>query len=258
VSSWLESLRLALQRTSEPVTFFFRDDDVGWGDARLYPLLDVFARREVPIDIAVIPQALSRGLAVALGKRAEQAPQQLGLHQHGFSHCNHESTGRKCEFGDGRTREQQFPDLETGKRKLRNLLGNRVDPIFTPPWNRCSQLTVDSLARLGFAILSRDITASPLHLRNLVEVPVTIDWFRRRKGVRMTRDELGVLIAMQVQQSRPVIGIMLHHADMDATQRLALGELLELLSVCDSVSCRRIRDVAGLDKKSSDMAKWEA
>jgi len=59
---WLEPLRQVVERATVPVDFFFRIDDVGWEDDRLFPLLDLFEQRAVPIDLAVIPQALTPGV----------------------------------------------------------------------------------------------------------------------------------------------------------------------------------------------------
>ena len=54
MDAWLYPLRQVLDQATEPVAFFFRDDDVGWESSRLYRLLDVFAELAVPIDLAVI------------------------------------------------------------------------------------------------------------------------------------------------------------------------------------------------------------
>jgi hypothetical protein len=69
--TWLDPLRVALDETAAPVTFFFRDDDAGWDDGRLFSLLDVFARRALPLDVAVIPRALSaeRAARLLIGSR---------------------------------------------------------------------------------------------------------------------------------------------------------------------------------------------
>src|SRR3954449_2685447 len=65
-----------------PVPFFFRDDDAGWGDARLVALLDVFEARATGIDLAVIPRELDASLARELVARAG-----VRLHQHGLAHA---------------------------------------------------------------------------------------------------------------------------------------------------------------------------
>ena len=102
----------------------------------------------------------------------------MGLHQHGLAHANHEREGRKCEFGPSRGLEAQRRDIEAGRARLTDLLGDRVDPIFTPPWNRCTTDTGTALAELGFRVLSRESRAEPLGVPGLFELPIHIDWVR--------------------------------------------------------------------------------
>ena len=156
---------------------FFRDDDAGWGDARLFELLDRFAAHSLPVDLAVIPMELDRALADELAARPR-----VGLHQHGLAHVNHEREGRKHEFGPSRDAAAQRADIAAGRERLADLLGERVDPIFTPPWNRCTADTGRCLAELGFEVLSREARAAPLDVPGLRELPVSVDWFAHRHG----------------------------------------------------------------------------
>src|SRR4029453_10508454 len=103
MSTWLDPLRQALDTSTDPVAFFFRDDDVGWSDDRLFALLDLFAQHRVPVDLAVIPSALTPSLACRICARVESAPNHLAVHQHGFAHVSHETVGRKSEFGMSRS-----------------------------------------------------------------------------------------------------------------------------------------------------------
>ncbi len=64
--SWLGPVVDALDRRTVPIEVFVRDDDAGWADAELFALLDVFAARGMPIDLAVIPDALTPRLAAEL------------------------------------------------------------------------------------------------------------------------------------------------------------------------------------------------
>ena len=114
-------------------------------------------RAALPVDLAVIPAELDAGLA-----RELRARPRVGLHQHGLAHVNHEREGRRCEFGPARGAAAQRRDIEAGRARLADLLGERVDPIFTPPWNRCTADTGRCLAELGFAALSREARAAPL------------------------------------------------------------------------------------------------
>ena len=190
MTSWLEPVREALDRAAEPVTIFFRDDDGGWRDDRLAALLDRFDDCALPLDLALIPSEIGLESAAGLASRVDSSGGRLGLHQHGLAHRNHEPEGRKCEFGPSRSRADQLRDIAAGRYRLASRLGTRVEPIFTPPWNRCTRVTGECLLELGFAALSRESRAAPLDLPDLVELPVHLDWFAHRKRVRLSRDEL--------------------------------------------------------------------
>lgn len=241
-TNWLEPLRQSFDEASGPVTFFFRNDDVGWEDARLFDLLDVFAQYGVPIDLAVIPKSISRQTAGRLRKMVTERPEHVSVHQHGFAHVNHEQTGRKCEFGDSRPSELQHADIAVGKEVLSDLLGPVTDSIFTPPWNRCTASTAACLRKEGFKLLSRDVTAKQLDTRDLTELPVSVDWFGHRKKVRLTPDEIGASLSAAVSSETPV-GVMLHHALVDDDEREMIGALLKLLSSRSQARCRLMRDI---------------
>ena len=241
-SQWLHALHSILDRADEPVQFFFRDDDAGWDDARLYQLLDCFIQRSIALDLAVIPASLSESLARNLKACACACDIQLGLHQHGYTHTNHEVLGRKHEFGPSRNRTQQYQDLQAGQQRLQDLLGNTLDPIFTPPWNRCTEVTPACLTALGWRVLSRDSSALSLDCEGLLELPVSVDWLRQRQGVRISLSALGEWIARAAQESS-VIGIMLHHAVMDPNDLDNLRALLDLLRVHPKAQCRLMREL---------------
>jgi hypothetical protein len=228
---WLDPVRAALDST--PVSVFFRDDDAGWARGRLYALLDRFERHELPVDLAVIPAALDRRLAAELLERA--ASQRVALHQHGFAHRNHEPEGRKHEFGPHRSPEQQRRDIAVGAARLADLLGELAQPIFTPPWNRCTADTGRCLVELGFAVLSRESRAAPLEVPGLDEVPIRIDWLK---------PELGERLAMAIAEGGPV-GVMFHHAVMDPDHLARADELLALLATHPRVRPGAILDYAG-------------
>lgn len=243
-ASWLSPVNEALQELRAPRQLFFRDDDAGWADQKLYKLLDIFAHTSTPVDLAVIPNCLSNELTCALQSR--YASQALGLHQHGFQHANHALTGRKCEFSRDRTRGQQYDDIKKGRHQLTRAFGAMFDPIFTPPWNRCSSATINCLVELGFQALSRDRSAAILDLQSLTEVPIAIDWCRFDD-----RAQLGHAIAKALDNNQ-CVGIMLHHAVMSTACLHALQELLRLLARRPQVRCCLMRDL--LDQNINERA----
>jgi hypothetical protein len=230
--SWLDPVRAALDRLSSPREVFVRDDDAGWGDERLSALLDVCADAGCPVDVAVIPTELTPALAARLHRHARNAT--VRLHQHGYAHVNHEPTGRKCEFGPSRPPRQVVADVRSGAALLRDHLGE-VDPVFTPPWNRSTSDLADVLVAAGITVLSRDHTAPTIGHPQLQEVPVTVDWFGRDKGVRWSPDRFAGRLAESLTQDR-VVGVMLHHAVTDDAELARVGELLGLLTGHDATT----------------------
>jgi predicted deacetylase len=188
----------------------------------------------VPIDLAAIPLALTPPLAGALLERADRQP--LGLHQHGYAHASHETEGRKCEFGPGRSAAAQLADIGDGRRRLLELLGPALEPMFTPPWNRCTADTGAALVELGIDVLSRDRTAVALDLEGLRELPVQVDWFAKRNGVPLGRDAVGEQLAARAAEPAP-LGVMLHHAETDTEDLTAMSELLDVICAHERARC---------------------
>lgn len=233
---WLDPVRRVLDAAEAPVDVFFRDDDAGWAGTALEALLDVFGEAAVPIDLAVIPMALTAGEAAQLVRHRDAAPGMLGMHQHGCRHVNHELTGRKCEFGPSRPHAVQWQDLRDGRERLAELLGP-VDPIFTPPWNRCTEVTARCLADLGFAVLSQDAGATPLAGAEPKRLAVSVDWCRWRDGTQAGWRVLGERLATSLAETARPTGVMLHHAVMNGDDRSHLAQLLALLSAAPAVRC---------------------
>jgi hypothetical protein len=247
--SWLLPIKSALDSVCKPVNFFFRDDDAGWSNDELLVLLDLFETHEVPIDIAVIPCSMSEETLKLVHPRLKRSPQLIDLHQHGYAHVNHEQTGRKSEFGNARSLEQQLIDIRAGRFLFEQAFGVSTVSIFTPPWNRCTEVTAHCLREAGFQVLSRDLTATPFQAPGLFELPISIDWFAKHKGNQIAFEELGRQTAGAIR-TQPQVGIMLHHAVMKQSDFQHLHNLLSLLSTHSKASCRLMKD---LSRKRSHM-----
>ncbi len=238
---WLDELKYALDQRIKPVRFFFRNDDAGWAESQLFRLLDCFSKLDIPIDLAVIPQAIDlKNLNIY--NRVIDGKGLIGVHQHGYTHCNYQLQGRKCEFGSERSFYQQQVDIKAGQAMLLDYFSGQLDPIFTPPWNRCNQDTIEALRNLGFTTLSRDNTAMPLVCHNLRELAINCDWFKKRKGTRLNWIELAQLM-VQIINRGEAVGVMLHHEIMEQQEIDRLSELLELLSAHPKVKCERMKDI---------------
>ncbi|MEQ1907278.1 MAG: hypothetical protein ABMA15_00545 [Vicinamibacterales bacterium] len=228
MSGWLDPVHRALDARDVPVALFVRDDDAGWADERLAGLLDTCAWHGVPLALAVIPSELTGERAQWLTERRRAYPARLGFHQHGWAHMNHEPTGRKCEFGASRSLDDLRMDLTQGHARMVEAFGASVDPVFTPPWNRCVEAVGPLLVEMGVEVLSRDVTAGVLGVAGLRECPVHVDWSGKKRGVRLTRNQLGASCA-DVLTNRPVAGVLFHHAVMDDLDLEDVSALLDTL-----------------------------
>lgn len=250
MSAWLDPIVRAVDARREPLEIFFRDDDAGWADTRLFALLDLCAEYACPIDLAVIPAAVSDALGAGLLARIH-AGASIGLHQHGFSHVNHESEGRPCEFGPSRPEAAQQHDIVTGRRALLARFGPALDPIFTPPWNRCTAATAACLRDNGITAISRDRSAGSLNVPGLAECPIRVDWFARHKGARLTHEQWAARAADAIADTNVPLGIMLHHALMDREERCVLADLMQHFAKSPRVHRMLMRSVRGADEGAS-------
>lgn len=225
MTAWLDPVRAALASRDTPLDWFIRDDDGGWADAALRALLERCERAETVVEVAVIPDAIGADLVADLAARWSRGT--VRLHQHGRTHENHEPTGRKCEFGSSRSVADQVRDLRAGRDRLLDAFGDALDPVFTPPWNRCTTSTCDALVGDALTVLSRDITATPFVRPGLAEIPVTFDWSgvaRRTASIEAFGLQLGGALA-----GHHHLGLMLHHEEMTSESGERLTELIGLL-----------------------------
>jgi len=238
------ALREALDARAQPRVFFVRDDDAGWADDRLLALLDTMRDAQAPIDLAVIPEALSPALAATLCARFDAAGGRIGVHQHGHTHANHETEGRKSEFGAARDLAQRARDLNAGRDRLQRAFGARLDAIFTPPWNRCAGDLPPLLATLGYAALSRDAGA-PVQL-SLPELPVHVDWCRHWREAQghpaRAAAAIDAALARAVHAHERAVGLMLHHAAMSDDELALLRTLAHRLVHHPRAVCLPMRD----------------
>lgn len=256
--SWLAPIREALDRCAEPRAIFVRNDDVGWGWERLERLIALTRARRLPLDLAVIPAALTNDRARWLLDERGRHTARIGLHQHGYAHVNHEGEGaRKSEFGSARSPELLATDLHSGQQRLADLLPDALDPVFTPPWNRCASSLGPLLVAAGITILSRDTSAPPLETRGLIECPTTCDWFAKSRGVPVGRAEWGQLCAKALSDHQ-IAGLLFHHGATEDEEWPAIEALLDLL--CAHSKCRFVSllEAATLVESSGTPARTEA
>ena len=245
-----EDLTRLLDKRSEPLQVFFRDDDGGWANERLDNLCQWFYERRLPLDIAVIPKALDDESTPLLEKWLAVKEADINIHQHGFSHAYHQREGRACEFGSDRNYEQQLHDISNGKEILGNVFGSKTDPVFTPPWNRCTQDTIKIMQTVGLYYLSRISGSTDLcEQDNVRSVDVAVDWLKKRKKIRLENEQSVDYITSCFDTTSTSIGIMLHHEHMLDDELSLLDKFVQVLRDSEKVLFSNMR-TTGSDSTS--------
>ncbi len=218
-----------LAKKNKAIRIFLRDDDADDDLEALRSLFDVTLASSVPLNLAIIPGSLSDAGIRLLDNHKHLHPDLFGLNQHGWLHLNHEKEGRKCEFGQSRTFDQQFEDVSQGKALLENVFGDKFYPVFTPPWNRCTEDTFKVLDRLNFKVFSKDKGKQAVTGFAFQEISTTLDLYRwKDKPSMKTPEEIIEALLVQMRAEDP-IGILLHHKVMGPEEFSFLDFLLREL-----------------------------
>jgi peptidoglycan/xylan/chitin deacetylase (PgdA/CDA1 family) len=245
-ADWALQLAAACQKADRErdgaTAVFFRADDIAVPGRQMAHLLAVFHRHALPLALAVVPAWLTVPRWQALCAMSGNQPERWCWHQHGWRHQNHEPEGKKQEFGPARSREALARDLERGRQRLATIMGARFTPLFTPPWNRCSEITLELLEEMGYKAVSRSRGSRPSAAPGMPDLPVAIDLHTDRSpdagaGWQRLRDALAVGL------SRPTCGIMIHHQRMNAAAFTFLDRLLEILTQHPRLKVVDMRDL---------------
>jgi hypothetical protein len=203
---------------------FFRADDIGIPSRQFRLLIDCFIKHRIPLCLATVPSWLTPKRFAELKQLTGADSSQWCWHQHGRLHHNFEPSGKKQEFGPSRPAKEIRNSLKKGKQRLEEIMADEFQPIFTPPWNRCSRTTIDALVKLGFSALSRSRRAQPETVPELPDFQVGVDLHTRKE----TSPRLGfenLLIELEENIRSRQCGIMIHHQRMNNRA----FELLDLL-----------------------------
>jgi len=195
---------------------WWRDDDAITPSAELDTLITLATDLDLPVHLAVI----SKLATPALAARLTSAPQIIPV-VHGWEHKNHARFGwKKAEFGTTRPIEDSASDALDGLERLTDLFGNRLAPLFVPPWNRINPELGQHLVAIGYDALS---TYSPRPERfaapGLTRINTHIDPINWRGTRSVVAPDTLVAQTVQLLQDRRLgradnaepFGLLTHH-----------------------------------------------
>ena len=213
--------------TSQPLVFF-RADDIAIPSRSFADFIALFRKYSIPLCLATVPTWLNEKrlaeLRLVTGTTAGTSSQWC-WHQHGYVHHNFEPSGKKQEFGPARGPAELRKSLAQGQDRLLRLLGHDFCPVFTPPWNRCGEATLQALADLGFKAVSRSSGARPAAPAILPDFQVQVD-LHTRKEPSPELAFAALLNELEDSLASGRCGIMIHHQRMNAKALQLLDDLL--------------------------------
>ncbi|MDG0816282.1 DUF2334 domain-containing protein [Bdellovibrio svalbardensis] len=193
-------------------SLFFRNDDLGWMPQQFERLMNLFRKHEIVLCTAAIPlychDSYKKGAF-------SQDKGLLEIHSHGYSHLDHQTQGKKAEFGSQRTLEGVSHDLQKSLQITRDLFPDLYFEAFTPPWNRIDDDFIPVLKESGFKVLSRDGDKAA-QVPGLLEINIHVDVHTSKKGKITSPQGIWQQVESQWQNSA-LCGVMLHHKHMEDT-----------------------------------------
>ena len=212
-------------------TLWWRDDDAVEPSPALERLLAL--RPGCPLGLAVVPAAVEASLD-------RELTDSVDVLVHGFAHANHAPAGaRKSEYPAGRV----VPDeLRAARQRLEEQFGDRVLPVFVPPWNRMGEDAVAALPAAGYEAVSGYRGRPEAALTRLDTHVDLIDW---RSGRRFAGTDavlaalVDALVARRLAGDARPTGVLSHHLVHDTG---AWGFLEDLLAwAMDAPGMRWVR-----------------
>ncbi len=220
--------------TPGPVKLFFRADDIGVPSRLFIKLIEMFQHHQLPLCLAVVPSWLTHRRYEELRSITGWDDHLFCWHQHGRVHHNFEMSGKKQEFGPGRSFDLILDNLQQGRDRLQKLLDSSFSLFFTPPWNRCSIDAALALRELGFQAISRSTGARPDFSGIIKDIQVNVD-LHTRKEPDPTHSLEKLLLELEDSIASGWCGIMIHHQRMNNHAFILLDQVMTQLTKRDEI-----------------------
>lgn len=205
-----------------PARFWWRDDDAAGPTAEIGRLLELSRTAQVPLALAVVPEAAQPALFRMLHA-------QVAVLQHGADHKNRAGPGeKKTEFPAAEREDEALGRISAARKRLESLAGTWLMPVFAPPWNRLRGTLAARLPELGLRGLSTYGPASA-PIAGLVQVNTHVDIVAWHAGRGFVGEEQALASARRqiAAQTGEPTGWLTHHAVHDTACWVFLERLFD-------------------------------
>lgn len=209
-----------------PARFWWRDDDAGVVLPSLRQLLQLSKAKQVPLALAVVPEAAEPEL---FGRLHDG----VTVLQHGTDHRNRAGRGeKKTEYPAAEPIEAALLRISDGCGRLRTLAAKRFLPVLAPPWNRIRNDLLSNLPAIGIrGVSGYGARPSAAPAPGLRQVNTHVDLVAWQQGRRFLGEAEALALAMRHLADEEPVGWLTHHAVHDAEAWTFLERLLSLKNV---------------------------
>ena len=206
-----------------PVQFWWRDDDAGAVLPALKQLLALSSKNQIPLALAVVPEAAESELFRMLHDR-------VTVLQHGTDHRNRAAPGeKKTEYPVAEPVEAALARISDGFGRLRTFAGKRFFPVLAPPWNRIPKDLLKKLPAIGIrGISGYGARASVEPAPGLRQVNTHVDIVAWQQDKRFVGEAEALALALKGLSNEEPLGWLTHHAVHDAAAWKFLERLFTL------------------------------
>jgi predicted glycosyltransferase len=213
---WRLDEALAKGRASgRQIAFWWRDDDAVAHTPALDRLIALSQALDIPVALAAIPTRIEPSL---VGRIEDE--RLVDVLVHGLTHTNYAPRSeKKAEFGAHRPLAALIADARAALELAQERMGEKLLPVFVPPWNRIVPALAQALPELGYAAVSAFAGRHPAEfipgLRRIDTHIDPVDWHGSRS--RREPAELIETIARVIESrladpgSDEPIGFLTHH-----------------------------------------------
>ncbi len=144
--------------------FALRFDAVQSVNKDFAALIDLLIEKKIAATYAVIPSLIDHQSTSLLSEKARSHPRLVSIVPYGWSGSNYGSGARPGEFGEFRSRAQQWEDIKRSIERMDRLFMHRWSRVFVLPFNNYDHITQEILKSNMFMAFSARCSPYQKHL----------------------------------------------------------------------------------------------
>lgn len=161
----------------------------------------------------MIPGKVEKELVDHTNDLKKNHPELIHINQHGFRHENHnDKDSYKYEFGENRSYKEQKEDIKKGEEIMKVKFGKNFSKIFSPPYYRYNDDTIELIKELNYEGIStkNKISEDKMNMNINPCINPNLDPIKRYEPLEFYDETSLAKIINKIHKNNTYIGIVLH------------------------------------------------